>query len=162
MFTCEFNGNETTQGINMVPTDITYYQVGLLINPSTTQSYPNPANNEIISLSTDLSVSSGFGSYNLGEVVYQSSTGLLTDATFVGEVLDWDVGTNVIRVINTTGTPTTNSPVFGNTSKTARTLLLTNNSSFVPFTGYITYIENRSGVTRSTDGIEQFKFVLGF
>jgi hypothetical protein len=26
----------------------------------------------------------------------------------------------------------------------------------------LSYIENRSGITRSSDGIEQFKIILGF
>jgi len=26
----------------------------------------------------------------------------------------------------------------------------------------MSYIENRNGITRSSDGIEQFKFVLGY
>jgi hypothetical protein len=30
------------------------------------------------------------------------------------------------------------------------------------FSGYISYIQNRSAVQRSSDGIEQFKFVLGY
>jgi hypothetical protein len=30
------------------------------------------------------------------------------------------------------------------------------------FSGYISYIQNRSAVQGSADGIEQFKFVLGY
>lgn len=164
MFTCEFNGSEKTSNgqTGVVPTNMTYYQVGLLLNPSSKSTAPHPANNSIISLTTDLNVASGFGSYDSNETIYQSTTGLIQDATFTGKVLDWDSATHLLRVINTTGTPTTNLPVFGNNTKTVRTLLTYNDSNFVPFTGYITYIENRSGVTRSEDGIEQFKFVLGY
>jgi hypothetical protein len=28
--------------------------------------------------------------------------------------------------------------------------------------GYMAFIENRTGITRSEDGIEQFKIVLGY
>lgn len=164
MFVCEFNGSETNSNgqTGIIPTNITYYQVGLLINPSSKVTTPNPANETIISLTTNLNVASGFGSYNLNEVVYQSPTGLLQDATFTGKVLDWDNATHQIRVINTSGTITTNLPVFGSDTKTVRTLLAYDEGNFVPFTGYISYIENRTGVSRSTDGIEQFKFVLGY
>jgi hypothetical protein len=132
------------------------------MNPSSKSTTPNPANESIISLTSNLNVASGFGSYNLNEIVYQSPTGLLQDATFTGKVLDWDNATHQIRVINTTGTITTNLPVFGSDTKTVRTLLTYDEGNFVPFTGYISYIENRTGVSRSTDGIEQFKFVLGY
>ena len=60
------------------------------------------------------------------------------------------------------GTPTLNAQLKGAGSKTSRTLLKVTPPDFAVFSGYITYIENRAGVERSTDGIEQFKFVLGF
>jgi hypothetical protein len=76
--------------------------------------------------------------------------------------LSFDAATNVIRVLNTTGTPTTNGPIFGNTSKTTRTLLSYTMPNFTLFSGYMAFIENRTGIQRSPDGIEQFKFVLGY
>ena len=155
MFTCEFNGSE---GGN-IPTDITYYQVGLLINPSALDSYPLPANNNIYQLSTNVVVAPGFGTYTLTEQVYQGDS---TNPSFVGTVLDFDPAGNVIRIINTLGTITQNAPIFGYTSKTTRTVLSSTLPNYVPYSGYISYIENRSGITRSVDGIEQFKFVLGY
>jgi hypothetical protein len=68
----------------------------------------------------------------------------------------------VVKVLNITGTPTTNAPLFGNTSKTVRTLLSVSSPNFTILSGYIAFIENRTGVQRSADGIEQFKFVLGY
>jgi hypothetical protein len=68
----------------------------------------------------------------------------------------------VIKLINTTGTPITNAPVFGSVSQTTRTLLSVSTSDFVTSSGYLAVIENRTGIQRSTDGIEQFKFVLGY
>ena len=156
MFTSEFNSDEG----GVVPTDITYHQVGLLINPTTKELSPYPANGAIYKTTTDFVVAPGFGSYSNDEIIYQGTSA--DNATFIGTVLSFDQASNVIRVLNTTGTPITNSPVFGNTSKTTRTLLSYSNPNFVIYSGYISFIENRSGVQRSVDGIEQIKIVLGF
>ena len=156
MFTSEFNSDEG----GVVPTDITYHQVGLLINPTTKELSPYPANGAIYKTTTDFVVAPGFGSYSNDEIIYQGTSA--DNATFIGTVLSFDQASNVIRVLNTTGTPITNSPVFGNTSKTTRTLLSYRNPNFVIYSGYISFIENRSGVQRSVDGIEQIKIVLGF
>ena len=102
----------------------------------------------------------GFGNYNLDEVVYQGSS--LTSANFVGTVLDFDSANNVLSVINTTGTPTTNSPIFGNNSGAARTLLVVTQPDILLPSGYMSYIENRPAIQRSPSGIEQIKFVLGY
>jgi hypothetical protein len=156
MITCEFNGSEG----GIIPTDIDYRQVGIVINPTSLSTFPNPANGAIYKVSTDLVVAPGFGVYTSDELVYQGSS--LETASYVGTVLSFDPATNVIHIINITGTPTLNATVVGNTSKTARTLLNVSTPDFVPFSGYMTIIENRTGVQRSFDGIEQFKFVLGF
>jgi hypothetical protein len=65
-------------------------------------------------------------------------------------------------LINTTGTQTLNAPIFGASSLTARTVLSVSTPDFITFSGFMTYIENRESVQRSADGIEQFKFVLGY
>ena len=156
MLTCEFDGSENGK----IPTDIDYRQVGILINPVSKSSYPNPANNIIYNTTTQFFVAPGFGSYNSDEIVYQGSS--VNNASFTGTVLSFDVGTNILSVINTTGTPTLNSPVFGNSSTTVRTLLTVNNPDLLLPSGYMSYIENRTGVQRSADGIEQLKIVLGY
>ena len=102
----------------------------------------------------------GLGDYQLGEIVYQGSS--LANATFSATVVNFDLSSNQAHLINTYGTPTLNAPVFGDTSKTARTLLNYSTPEFVPFSGYMVYIENRESVQRSADGIEQFKVVLSY
>jgi hypothetical protein len=77
-------------------------------------------------------------------------------------MLSFNSTTNVVRLINITGTPLVNLPIFGVTSQTARTILTYNTPNFVPFSGYLSQIQNRSGIERSPDGIEQFRFVLGY
>ena len=156
MFTCEFDGNEG----GYIPTDIDYRQVGLLINPIAQSSGVNPANSSIYKTTTDLVIAAGFGEYVSDEFVYQGTS--LEAATFIGTVLSFDVASNVVKLINTTGTPTLNAPVFGVISKTARTVLNVSYPDFITFSGYLAHIQNRSGVQRSFDGIEQFRFVLGY
>jgi hypothetical protein len=155
MFAVEFNGSEN----EVIPTDITFHQLGILINPTTSQLSPLPANGTIYKTTTDLVMAPGFGVYEYDEVVYQ---GDIVNPKFKGTVLNFDPASNVLRLINTTGSLTTNAPVYGKTSITTRTLLTYSVPNFTLFSGYMTYIENRTGVTRSFDGIEQFKFVLGY
>lgn len=155
MFTCEFDGSEG----GYIPTDITYHQLGMLVNPAAMDNPTGVASDPIYDLSTNINVAPGFGVLNLGEVVYQ---GEITNPTFIATVLDFDPASNVVKLINISGAPVLNAPIFGTDSKTARTLLIYNEPNYVPFSGYISYIENRSGIQRSADGIEQFKFVLGY
>jgi hypothetical protein len=155
MFSVEFNGSED----GVIPTDITYHQLGILINPTTKQLSPLPANGTIYKTSTDVVVAPGFGTYNYDEIVYQGDT---NNPTFTGTILSFDPASNVIRLINTKGTVTTNAPIYGQTSLTTRTVLTYSLPNFVLFSGYLSYIENRTGITRSVDGIEQFKLVLGY
>ena len=156
MLSSQFSGSENGK----IPTDITYYQVGFIINPTTNSLNPYPANGSIYSTTTDLIVAPGFGQYVNGEIVWQGSN--YETRTFTGTLLSFDVANNVAKLINTTGSLTTNAPVFGKNSLTTRTLLSYNTPDFVISSGYMSYIENRSGVTRSPDGTEQIKIVLGY
>jgi hypothetical protein len=156
MYSVEFTGNEG----GVIPTDIDFHQIGILINPTTAYNSPNPANGIIYRTTTDLLVAPGFGVYTNDEIVYQGTS--LTDATFVGRVLSFDVASNILKLINITGNHTLNGSLFGNDSGTTRTLLAVSPPTFTVFSGYIAYIENRTGVQRSADGIEQFRLVLGY
>ena len=156
MVTVDFNGSEGGH----IPTDITYHQLGIVIQPTTTQLSPLPANATIYSTTTDFVVAPGFGTYQSDEIIYQGTS--LAAATFTATILSYDIGNNVVKLINTTGTPITNSPVFGQTSGTTRTLLSYSVPNYTLFSGYMSFIENRSGIQRSSDGIEQFKIVLGY
>ena len=118
------------------------------------------SNNEIYKTTTDLIVAAGFGSYQSGESLYQGPS--LGDATFKGTLVSFDSANNVAKLINTVGNATTNAPVFGNTTLAVRTLLDVSYPSYVVSSGYLTYLENRSGIQRSSDGIEQFKIIIGF
>jgi hypothetical protein len=160
MVTVEFNSDESGN----LPTEIDFRQIGLLINPiaqsSISGDVPYPANAAIYKTTTDFVVAPGFGLYVEDETVYQGNS--LEEATFTGTVLSFDPAANVIRLINTVGDYTVNAPIFGNSSLTARTTLSVSVPDFILFSGYLTYVENRKSVQRSFDGIEQFKFVVGY
>jgi hypothetical protein len=161
MLSVEFNGSEN----GVIPTDISYHQVGIVTNPTLYSLANNPlgyvpAGGDIYKTYTQFVVAPGFGVYQNDEVIYQ---GLSQDtATFTGTILSFDPATNIINVLNMSGTPVFNSPMKGATSATTRTLLQVNPPDFAIFSGYISYIENRSPVQRSADGIEQYRFVLGY
>ena len=155
MFSVEFNGTET----NTIPVDITYYQIGIVIDPTTRQLNPLPANGTIYKTTTDIVVAPGFGVYQNSEIVYQ---GDVNNPSFTATILSFDPASDVINLINTTGTITTNAPIFGKTSLCTRTILAYSTPDFVLSSGYMSYIENRSGITRNISGIEQFKLVLGY
>lgn len=156
MMVSQFEGSEN----GVIPTDNDYHQVGLIINPTTYESPTVPANGAIYRTTTDIVVSPGFGTYSDDEFIYQGTS--LENSTFSARVLSFDTATNLLYVINTKGNFSLNSPIVGESSKTTRTLLTYNTPNFAPFSGYIIFMENRSAVQRSADGIEQFKFVLGF
>lgn len=156
MVAVEFNASENGN----IPIDIDYHQLGIIVNPTTRELSPNPANGQIYKTTTDLVVASGQGAYTNDEIVYQGTS--LADAYFIGTVLSFDSGTNTLKLINTEGTLAYNDSVHGSVSGTVRTLLTYSTPNFVPQSGYMTFIENRTGITRSEDGIEQFKIVLGY
>lgn len=162
MYTVEFNASETYDGISYIPTDIDYRQVGLLVNPisKTTFELGTNADKDIYKVSTDLIVAGGAGIYGADEIIYQGNS--LATASFTASMLSFDTSSNVVRLINITGTPILNTPVFGNSSGCTRTLLNISYPDFVTQSGYLTYIENRTALQRSVDGIEQFKFILEF
>lgn len=161
MLSVEFNGSEN----DIIPIDIDYHQVGLIVNPttktlSTGRSNYIPASDSIYKTTTDFIVAPGFGAFANDELVYQGRD--LETSGFFGRVLSFDAGTNVVRLLNMTGTPTINSPLKGDTSGTTRTILSYSEPDFSVFSGFISHIENRAAVNRSADGIEQYKFVLGY
>lgn len=156
MITTEFTDTEN----NVLPTDIDYHQIGILVNPTTIGDSPNPANSEIYRTTTDVLVAAGFGAYQADEFVFQGPS--LENSTFSARVLTFNTSTNVLYLINTKGIIKTSAPISGATSKTTRTLLSYTTPNFSLFSGHMILIENRSAVQRSSDGIEQFRFVLGF
>jgi hypothetical protein len=159
MLTASFDKSESGQ----IPTNIDFRQIGIISNPYVYFGSDKAiANSTTYRLSTDYLVSTGSGSYNQDETVFQSNNGLLADAYFTATVLSFDTSTNQLKLLNNQGTANLNQIFYGDSSKTARVALQKNDTLFVPFSGYLMYVENREAVTRSADGSEQFKLVLGY
>jgi hypothetical protein len=164
MITSTYTGSETdSSGVKMIPTDIDYHQVGLIINPTALSTTPYNANKNIYKTTTDLVVAGGFGEFVPDELVYVGAS--VQDAYingFVGRVVSFDPSANIIKLVNCVGTLLVNVPVFGETSQTVRTILATSLPDYEPVSGNVIYVENRSSIQRSEDGIEQIKVVFGF
>lgn len=156
MVTTTFTEDES----NLIPTDINYRQIGFIINPVAKSAFPNQCQDPIYSTTTDLVVSNGFDFYTSDEVVYQGTD--VANATFIGTCLSFNNETNVLRLINTSGTASNGFTLVGETTGTTRTVLNVSLPDYIPYSGYITYIENRAGTQRSSDGTEQVRLVVGF
>jgi hypothetical protein len=161
MYSVEFNGNEG----GVIPTDgVIYHQVGILFDPQIygANSPTELANNLTYNTTTQFVLSSGLGVYQADEIVQQFDTMIPPNLLFQGTVLTFNTSTNLLQLINTSGTFLINQAITGVLSGASRTVFTVSPPTLIPYSGYITYIENRVGVQRSLDGIEQFKFVLGF
>ena len=147
-----------------IPTDITYYQLGLRLDPSSQQTTPYYCFGDIYDTTKHFTVSPGTGTFVSGQTIYQGPN--LGSATFTAQVVSFDATNNVLRVINTSGTPTINDALIqdagGVVNVAVRTLLATEDPDFIIYSGYMTYIENRTAIQRSPDGTEQFRLVLRF
>jgi hypothetical protein len=159
MLTCSFNKDESGN----LPTDIDFRQLGVIVNPSAYfGSAVYRANASIYKTTTDFVLSQGFGVYTPDETVFQSTTGLLIDSTFSATVLSFDSTTNTLKLINTKGTAINSGIILGNSTGTARVILQQRTPEFIPYSGYMIYLENREPIQRNSDGSEQFKLVLGY
>lgn len=157
MVSVEFTGSES----DTIPDEFSFRQIGLLLNPYAYDTFPNFANNAIYNTTTKLSVSFGIGlGYSEGEFVYQGES--LESSSYSAKVVHFNTSTNLLEVINTTGTPVVGVILRGLTSGTERLLSVETKPNIIPFSGYFSYIENRSGIQRSYDGAENLKLVLKF
>lgn len=143
---------------SLIPTDITFRQLGFIINPVAKSSYPNQCQDTIYKTSTDMILGSGSGTYASDDYVWQGTD--INNPLFSATCLSFDSTNNRIRLINTVGTPANGSTL--NSGTTSRVVLNIDEPDFIPFSGYITYIENRQGTQRSADGSEQVRLIVGF
>ena len=159
MVTGQFNTNESGN----LPTDIDFRQLGIIVNPYAYFGVGTGlANATVYKTSTDFIVSTGFGAFTPDETVYQSSDGLIENATFTATVLSYDSTFNTVKLINTKGIANSGGLIYGQTSGTARVVLQQQTPSFIKNSGFLIYLENRSPVQRNADGSEQFRLVLGY
>ena len=159
MYSVEFNGSE---GGFLPTTGVDYHQVGILVNPQEYGPYgPLLANGAIYNTATQFLVSAGAGNvYATDEIVRQLDAN--GNVTYYGTVVNFNTSSNLLQLINTNGTYTVGQSIIGLSTGASRVVFTVTEPSLIPFSGYITYVENRVGVQRSVDGIEQFKFVASY
>lgn len=142
----------------VLPVTNDYRQIVLLkdpINRETNNVATLPAFSQMMEITT-----SGTGSYDQDEIVYQGSS--VSAATFKGRVVWFDAATNKVYLINTTGTPTASRSLIGSESFTARVLASIEREDLTKYSGHILYVDNIEPVTRSSDQLENFKITLRF
>lgn len=153
LITSQFNGTES----GTIPDNIDYREVGLISYPLTASG---TADGFVYRLTHDVIVSPGGGIYTQDEFVYQGDS--LATATFYGRVLNFDSSNNILYLINTNGSISSNDILKGDTSKVIRVAFQESVQPILPTSGDILYVENRSKVQRTTNGIEQFRLTLSY
>lgn len=154
MISVEINDGENGN----IPNDVSFRQLGLIVNPLLKNGTLPTA--PIYNTSDLATVSFGSGNFISGETVYQGTT--LATAGFTATVCSFDSTNNVVSLINTYGTPTLSSAIYGSNSGTSRVLLQYNPTNFSVGSGYMMYFENRQPVQRSPNGNEQLRLILRF
>ena len=154
MLSVEVDGNE---GGN-IPTDVSFRQVGVLVNPVLTDG--TVPTGSVYNTSDLATVSFGLGTFTTGETVYQGTD--VNNPNFTATVCSFDSGNNVVSLINTVGTYNLGGALYGATSVTSRVLLQYTPTGFSVGSGYMMYFENRQPIQRSPNGNEQLRLVLRF
>lgn len=141
----------------VLPISNEYRQISIVADPLKNDG-ANVSSN-LTFLQTHTLTTIGSGSYNIDENVYQGAT--YDTAFFKGKIVTWDSANGVAQLINTTGTPTSQSLV-GVDSSTARFVTKIVEPDLTRNTGQIFYVNNVSPITRSIDQNEDFKIVIKF
>ncbi len=150
---------DDVDSIEILPSDITYRQYGIVIDP---YKYGEDTSiitaNTIVSQTTDVSVVPG-PEYQKNEYVYQ---GNIDNPTFSGIVCQ--EFNNIVKLTNVTGILDTPSVLKSvNTNLTGRTTQKINKyPEFQPYTGYILYTKNIIPIQRSLSQIENIKLIVKF
>jgi hypothetical protein len=113
----------------------------------------------IVVLQAQTITTTGSGDYQQDEIVYQG--GSVSTATFTARVVSWDSSNGIAVVINTIGTPTTQS-LIGANSTTNRFVSSIKLNELKPYTGQILYVSNIEPIIRSSDQAEDYRIVLKF
>jgi hypothetical protein len=134
-----------------------YRQIAILKDPYIYNSNTVFSNSTFLQ-TTSLTLAAGGVDFINDESVYQGS---ILDKTFKGSVVQWDSSNNLIKLINTEGTPTI-SILTGTNSLASKFVSSITYPELEPYTGKILYTDNIVPITRNADQIEDFKIVLKF
>lgn len=141
---------------NVFPVTNDFRQIALIKDPL--KSDGNVSSN-ITALQAYTITTIGSGDYLKDEIVYQG--GAYATSSFNGKIVSWDSTNGVAVIINTTGTPSSQS-LIGANSSTSRFVSSINNPDLTRYTGQILYVDNILPITRAADQTEDFKIVIKF
>lgn len=141
----------------LIPTDISYRQYGLLINPhkyNSDMDITYTTANTVLSQTTDITVAFG-DLYTQNEFVYQ---GDISNPTFQGFVVSQTP--SVVKLIKTFGTPDIGKLLKGST--VSRPVISFKNPELEPYSGDILYTKNVQPIERTNGQAEEIKFIIKF
>lgn len=156
------NMNFISDENGIISTKTTYRQYGLLVNPyKYNESVPINyiTANSTISQTTDITLIESI-QFNQNEFVYQGNK---SNPLFSG-IVNTVESNNIVKLINTKGTPVIGSLLIGSTEETSigRTVIGIDFPEFNPYTGDILYIKNVNAIYREDGQIENIKFIVKF
>ena len=151
--------NATIPTVDAYGDYFTYRQVLLIDSPIVTAT-GNVANSVNYDMTTVVQVSSN-GNFHMNDTVWQSNTGLQSNAFFTATVVWFDTSTNQLHLNNLNGTFSTLSSLYSSRG-VATTSVSEVSPSINLFSGKLMYIENRAAVTRSPGQTENIKLILQF
>jgi hypothetical protein len=157
--------------LDLLGNRFTYRQISLIKDP-----LMNLSNGDIV-LANTINMSATYKlyvgqlapneTYKYNDTIYQNQTGntafLSANDPFTANVVNWTPGvSNILWINNVTGTFVQGVPVTSNSISSTPTAYGLIPPDYVPYSGGILYVNNRTAVTRATDQTEQIKLLLQF
>lgn len=145
-----------TEG-GILPATNDYRSYALLINPLNFVG-TSVFSGSVFSQTTDLTLTGSGADFAQDETVFQGFT--LPSATFSGELVSYDSGNNLIKLINPEGTPTF-GPVIGETTAVSRSGVVNIEYPDIKYyTGSVIYMDNITPIMRNPSQTEDIKIVM--
>lgn len=156
MISSEFKGDETGK----IPTNVSFNQLGILVNPYSTKTAELHANGSIYTLSTNLIVTPSVVPFVQGEIIYQGNS--VDDNTYIAECLSYDTDIGILYVINSVGIPNPSFAIIGSSSGAYSIVSGVIEPTMPRFTGNIMYVENIENTQRDPSDTEQFRLIVKY
>lgn len=150
----KFDGSEGS----ILPVTNEFRQISVLKDPLL-YSNSNVSMLTVFSELTKVSLTGVATNFQADEFVYQGSS--LGSSTFSGRVVEWDSANNLLKLIDTRGTPTTQT-ILGATSTASGFLTSVTNPDLQADTGKVMYVDNILPISRSEDQADDFKILITF
>jgi hypothetical protein len=142
----------------VLPATNDFRQLALLKDPYVFDT-SNVMSNTTFAQTVDITLTGAGTDYSQDEWVYQGSS--FAAATYKGRVVSWDSANNLLKLVDTYGSPTTDTLV-GQTSTASKFITSVADQDLEPFTGQIIWVENIPPIIRDPDQTEHVQLVLRF